>query len=137
MRFPRVRYKPWLLLVGVGLVGAALAAREAAARRATLFRERALQHAEEIFEIADEIPPDPDWEERWFSDDPTRQNAPRRFHPPGWAPASDSDPPYIKTWRDGQARRLAYHETMKSKYEFAARYPLLPVAPDPSPPSEP
>ena len=37
------------------------------------------------------------------------------------------DPSYPATCR----ARLDYHRIMREKYEFAARYPWLPVAPDP------
>jgi hypothetical protein len=88
------------------------------------FGERARHHAEEIFGIEDEVFPDPAWQKFWFSDDP---DEPRpqggTFHPPGWMPPSEDDPPEFKSWRLSQTRRIAYHEAMMRKYTRAARYP--------------
>src|SRR4051812_43881044 len=36
--------------------------------------------------------------------------------------------------RPGPGRRTEYHAAMRRKYERAARYPWLPVPPDPPPP---
>jgi hypothetical protein len=103
-------------------------------RRATAYRERARHHAEEIFGIEDEIAPDPHWEDRWLSGGPDKRSPPRTFHPPGWSPPADADAPDIKSWRMSQARRIAYHDLMRRKYEDAARHPWLPVEPDPPEP---
>ena len=103
-------------------------------RRAATYHARAKHHALEIYGIEDELPPDPDREAFWLSEDWEKPSPPRTFIPPGWSPPSDADPPDIKCWRMSQARRIAYHESMRRKYEYAARDPWLPVEPDPPEP---
>ena|SRR5437870_4357658 len=134
MRILRVRYTVRLMLVVVGVVGMTLGAWVITSRRSATFTERARHHAEEIFGIEDEIAPNPDWEDSWLSADPDRRPPRGSFHPPGWSPPSEADPPPIESWRMSQARRIAYHESMKKKYERTARYPWLPVPPDPPEP---
>jgi hypothetical protein len=134
MRMRRVRYTVRLILVVVGVFGITMGVWVITNRRSETFRERARHQAEEIFAIEDEIPPSPEWESFWLSDDPKKQPPPGSFHPPGWSPPSSEDPPPIRAWRMSQARRLAYHEAMYHKYERAARYPWLPVPTDPPEP---
>ncbi|WP_165224920.1 hypothetical protein [Aquisphaera insulae] len=129
------RWKPRLTvgmsLILVAVVGIGVGLSVIAARRREAFRQRARQHAEEIFGIEDEIAPDPDWEDEWLLNDTDRKPVRRKFHPPGWAPAAPDDSPEIKSWRASQKRRLDYHEELRKKYERAALYPLLPVSADP------
>lgn len=46
-----------------------------------------------------------------------------------WSCRGPSVPPPVP-----DARKAAFHATLRRKYEWAARYPWLPVAPDPSAP---
>jgi hypothetical protein len=41
---------------------------------------------------------------------------------------------FIASARSYYANRIAYHAALKAKYERAARYPWLPIAPDPPEP---
>jgi hypothetical protein len=135
MRMRRVRSTLRLMLVVIAVVGIAFGAFVTTSRRSTTFGERAKHHAEEIFGIEDEVFPDPAWQKFWFSHDPDEPRPQgRTFHPPGWEPASEGDPPEFKSWRLSQARRIAYHEAMMKKYTRAARYPWFPVPSDPPEP---
>jgi hypothetical protein len=134
MRLVRMTTRRWLAAVAV--VGIALAGSGELRRRSQAFKSRAASHAEEIFGIEDEIPPDNDWERFWITTATVEPHKPRKFYPPGWSPPSESDPPEIVAWRKSQKLRLTYHEMMYNKYERASRYPWLPLAPDPSPPGE-
>jgi hypothetical protein len=130
----RVRFTVRLMMVVVAVTGIALGTLVITSRRRATFSDRARHHAEEIFAAEEEIPPDPAWEDHWMSDNPDERPPAGSFHPPGWYPPSDADPPWFRSWRMSQARRIAYHESMMEKYARAARYPWLPVEPDPPEP---
>ena len=115
MRLPRPRFSVRRLMVAVAVV--ALARDRSSPGAAQLYLEKAANH--EGFRALVLRSPDSitHWEDRWTAQ---REGKPARYPWPG-------GPPFVPSM-------AKYHDEMRLKYERAARYPWLPVSPDPTEP---
>jgi hypothetical protein len=106
MRLPRFRLR--VLMIAVAVAGVAIAGVVGLRRRGESLRRMAQGH-----------------------DLAARRAADALWAPPGWEtnPGEGGQRSAIPDWE-----RLAYHNRLKEKYERAARYPWLPVGPDPPEP---
>lgn len=121
MRFPRMTTRRWMVVVIV--VAALLSATEGLRRRRSAFLERSGYYWGEAYGTSDELPPLP---ERWKHWTPFRPGPP--------APLTADELAVLDAWKRSNAQRLAHEVAMYQKYEHAARYPWLPVEPDPPKP---
>jgi hypothetical protein len=113
MKIPRIRFSVWRMMLAVGVLAVVFGV-----IRLSMVRQRYLEKAanHESFrarilrsnlEIAY-------WEARWRDQ---RLGKPAQYPWP-------AEPPYVPAI-------AKYHDDMRIKYERAARFPWLPVAPDP------
>jgi len=116
LKIPRVRFTVRRMMVAVAVVALAFGiVRLWAARQHYL--EKAANHAGFRALIMRSSQDIAYWESRWTDQ---RVGLPARYPWPG-------APPLVRSMAE-------YHDAMRRKYERAARYPWLPVAPDPPKP---
>jgi len=152
MRLPRVRFTVRRMMVAVAMVGMVLGIVQFVQRR-DAFREKAAEHAR-LLQKSDPFGEVPEAEVyfssigtgKWFQID--RDGVVRSWcHGVAWATPSEEEAwvkgtaglsDYELKGLDYQRRStraaMSYHEALKAKYERAARYPWLSVAPDPPAP---
>ena len=113
MKIPRIRFTVRRMMVAVAVLALAFGiARLWWARQRYL--EKAAGHASFRAYLLRSPENIKHWEERWTSG---REGKPARYPWP-------AGPPFVPAIAE-------YHEAMRLKYERAARYPWLSVAPDP------
>jgi hypothetical protein len=105
MRLPRMTTQRWMIAVAVvAIIMTTVGIR----RRQNEFLQLAAYHKKEWSHIVGRVSDDG---VTWLRYDPLKRD-----------------------WRLSSASESVYHAQMREKYEHAARYPWLPVAPDPPPP---
>ena len=124
MPLTRPRFTVRRLMVAVAVAGC-LSGAEVTRRRRDNLRSRAECHKLAIERAELEFAPQT--QKEWVTNS-------GRSYPSGRHAPTDDDPPHIADWRRSQARRVAFHEIMHRECERAARYPWLPVPPDPAEP---
>jgi hypothetical protein len=116
MRLPRVKYTVRRMMVAVAILALAFGIIRLWATR-QLYLKKAAGHAGFRTEVLRSPETIAYWESRWTAQ---REGRPARYPWPG-------GPPFVPAMAQ-------YHDAMRIKYERAARYPWLPVEPDPPPP---
>ena len=122
MRLPRVRLTVRQMMVAVAVV-AVVTGGTVIARRQDVYRVRAVFHAQQEHVAAN----------RWRH---WSQEAIRLSGPPGDRnqPGSDQERQLAVAMVAYSRNRAAHHARLRVKYERVARYPWLPIDPDPPSP---
>ena len=114
MRLPRMTTRRWMIAVAVvGLLMGGAIGGVRLKRRHDFFLARVRQHDQEEARFRS-------WEQNLASAMESLPSSPRD--------------PFLLRWERVRLH-AAYHKELKNKYEHAARYPWLPVEPDPPMPS--
>ncbi len=116
MKVPRVRFTVRRMMVVVAVVALAFGIFRLWALR-ELYLEKAANHAGFRAYMLRSPESIAHWEDRWTDQ---RIGKPARYPWPG-------GPPFVPAM-------AKYHDAMRIKYERAARYPWLPIEPDPPDP---
>jgi hypothetical protein len=139
---PPPQFRLRTLLVAVAVAGVAVAG-GAMWRRGESFRRGAARHSEQQAEWAEDASSKDVLAERCGNYARLARPGYNAGLPAGWdqrtaeshsADEWDRMADEARASAAHSARRAAYHSRLRSKYERAARYPWLPVAPDPPEP---